>query len=88
MPLDAAAFAKTKAALGVQLAGTLAAACGAHVTASEQALEVLWQGFAFRLVLVLDRWGGATQPCWLRACVRMCILLPEFGAGAGVAAWR
>jgi U3 small nucleolar RNA-associated protein 22 len=55
MPLDAAAFAKTKAALGVQLAGQLAAACGAHVTASEAALEVLWQGFAFRLVLYLDR---------------------------------
>jgi U3 small nucleolar RNA-associated protein 22 len=56
MPSDAAAFAKTKAALGVQLANALAAACGAHATATEEAVEVLWQGFAFKLLLFMDRW--------------------------------
>jgi len=55
MPLNPEAFAKTKAALGVQLASTLASASGAHVTATEEALEVLWQGFAFKLILYLDR---------------------------------
>jgi U3 small nucleolar RNA-associated protein 22 len=55
MPSDAAAFAKTKAALGVQLANAIAAACGAHATATEQAVEVLWQGFAFKLLLFMDR---------------------------------
>lgn len=55
MPLNPEAFAKTKAALGVQLASTLSAASGAHVTATEEALEVLWQGFAFKLILYLDR---------------------------------
>ncbi|WIA14624.1 hypothetical protein OEZ85_003130 [Tetradesmus obliquus] len=55
MPSDAAAFAKTKAALGVQLADALAAACGAHATATEDAVEVLWQGFAFKLLLFMDR---------------------------------
>lgn len=55
MPLHPEAFAKTKAALGVQLASTLSAASGAHVTATEEALEVLWQGFAFKLILYLDR---------------------------------
>lgn len=55
MPSDPEAFAKTKAALGVQLAGALTAACGAAVTATEEALEVLWQGFAFKLLLLLDR---------------------------------
>jgi U3 small nucleolar RNA-associated protein 22 len=55
MPLHLEAFAKTKAALGVQLASTLSAASGAHVTATEEALEVLWQGFAFKLILYLDR---------------------------------
>eukprot|EP00775_Hariotina_reticulata_P010181 gene10181-10341_t len=55
MPSDHAAFAKMKAALGVQLAAALAAACGAKVTATEEALEVLWQGFAFKLLLYLDR---------------------------------
>jgi hypothetical protein len=55
MPLHPEAFAKTKAALGVQLASDLSAASGAHVTATEEALEVLWQGFAFKLILYLDR---------------------------------
>lgn len=56
MPLNPEAFTKTKAALGVQLASALSAAAGAHVTATEEALEVLWQGFAFKLILYLDRW--------------------------------
>lgn len=55
MPLNPEAFAKTKAALGVQLASTLSSASGAHVTATEEALEVLWQGFGFKLILYLDR---------------------------------
>jgi U3 small nucleolar RNA-associated protein 22 len=57
MPSEPASFAKMKAALGVQLAAALSAACGAKVTATEEALEVLWQGFAFKLLLYLDRWA-------------------------------
>lgn len=67
MPSDPVAFTKTKAALGVQLAAALSAACGAHVTATEEALEVLWQGFAFKLLLYMDR------------CV--CVLLCVWGRG-------
>jgi U3 small nucleolar RNA-associated protein 22 len=55
MPLNPEAYAKTKAALGVQLSSALSAASGAFVTATEEALEVLWQGFAFKLILYLDR---------------------------------
>lgn len=55
MPSDPVAFAKTKAALGVQLASALTSACGAAVTATEEFLEVLWQGYAFRLLLFMDR---------------------------------
>lgn len=55
MPSDPVAFAKTKAALGVQVASALTAACGAAVTATEEALEVLWQGYAFKLLLFMDR---------------------------------
>jgi U3 small nucleolar RNA-associated protein 22 len=62
-----------KASLGVQLANALAAACGAHATATEEAVEVLWQGFAFKLLLFMDRWvvvlaaaGGGS--CMVRCC--------------------
>ncbi|KAG2441964.1 hypothetical protein HYH02_009758 [Chlamydomonas schloesseri] len=54
-PDDAAAFRKMKAALGLQLASTLSASYGHHVSASEEAVDVLLDGFAFRLVLYSGR---------------------------------
>jgi len=50
------AFAKTKAALSLQLAAALEASLpGAHTSASEAALDVLLEGFAFRLTLYSGR---------------------------------
>ncbi|KAG2440710.1 hypothetical protein HXX76_003567 [Chlamydomonas incerta] len=54
-PDDAAAFRKMKAALGLQLAGALSSSYGHHVSASEEAVDVLLDGFAFRLVLYSGR---------------------------------
>jgi hypothetical protein len=47
-PEDPAAFAKAKAALGLQLAGALEAGCGYRTVASEECVDVLTEGFAFR----------------------------------------
>eukprot|EP00198_Chlamydomonas_reinhardtii_P001268 XP_001690603.1 predicted protein [Chlamydomonas reinhardtii] len=54
-PDDATAFRKMKAALGLQLASSLSSSYGHHVSASEEAVDVLLDGFAFRLVLYSGR---------------------------------
>ena len=54
-PDDIAAYYKTKAALGIQLANALTSACGARVDATEECLDVFWEGFVFRLLLFSDR---------------------------------
>ncbi|GFR51741.1 hypothetical protein Agub_g14187 [Astrephomene gubernaculifera] len=54
-PDDPVAFRKMKAALGLQLAASLASSYGHHVSASEEAVDVLLDGFAFRLVLYSGR---------------------------------
>ncbi|GLC36668.1 hypothetical protein PLESTM_000487400 [Pleodorina starrii] len=54
-PDDPTAFRKMKAALGLQLAGALASSYSHHVVASEESLDVLLDGFAFRLVLYSGR---------------------------------
>lgn len=50
-PADEAAFRKTKAALGCQLAEALGSSFGASASASEECVDVLSDGFAFRLFL-------------------------------------
>lgn len=50
-PAEEAAFRKTKAALGCQLAEALASSFGAAASASEDCIDVLSDGFAFRLFL-------------------------------------
>ncbi|KAG1665156.1 hypothetical protein FOA52_005537 [Chlamydomonas sp. UWO 241] len=49
-PDDPVAFAKTKAALSVQLAAALEAGCGLNAVCSEECVDVLVDGFAFRLL--------------------------------------
>lgn len=44
-----------KAALGVQLAAALASGYGLHASAAEECVDVLADGFAFRLVLYSGR---------------------------------
>ncbi len=44
-----------KAALGLQLASALESTYGVRVMGSEACLDVLAEGFAFRLLLVSDR---------------------------------
>ncbi|GLI63249.1 hypothetical protein VaNZ11_006146 [Volvox africanus] len=54
-PDDPAAFRKMKAALGIQLSNALSLSYGHHVVTSEEAVDVLMDGFAFRLVLYSGR---------------------------------
>lgn len=54
-PDGPAAFAKMKAALGVQLAQKLEESFGIDASASEDYIDVLTDGFAFRLVLHTER---------------------------------
>lgn len=54
-PDDPAAYLKTKAAIGLQLAAALEASYGLQVQGSEACLDVLTEGFAFRLLLATDR---------------------------------
>lgn len=49
------AFLKTKASMGVQLAEALQSSFGLDATATEQYVDVLAEGFAFRLFLWSDR---------------------------------
>ena len=49
-PDDPVAFAKTKAALALQLCGSLESAHGYRTVASEDHVDVLMEGFAFRLL--------------------------------------
>ncbi|GIL78350.1 hypothetical protein Vretimale_7699 [Volvox reticuliferus] len=54
-PEDPLAFRKMKAALGIQLANSLSSSYGHHVVTSEEAIDVLMDGFAFRLILYSGR---------------------------------
>jgi len=65
-PDGPAAFAKMKAALGVQLADTLHSGFGIPASAAEDYVDVLYDGFAFRLVLHTER-DGAMQKMLLTA---------------------
>lgn len=58
-PSDEAAFLKAKAALGCQLAQALAASSGVTASASEACIDVLADGFAFRLLLWSSRCSSA-----------------------------
>ena len=55
-PADEAAFEKTKAALGCQLAEALGSGFGAWASAAEEFVDVLSDGFAFRLFLWSTRY--------------------------------
>jgi U3 small nucleolar RNA-associated protein 22 len=59
-PDDVAAYAKAKAAVGVELAQALRGGFGMDVAAAEGYVDVLTDGFAFRLVLAGER-DGAMQ---------------------------
>lgn len=50
-PAEEAAFRKVKAALGCQLAEALCSSFGMAASASEDCVDVLADGFAFRLFL-------------------------------------
>lgn len=54
-PDGPAAFAKMKAAVGVELAQTLQSGFGIEASASEDYLDILSNGFAFRLILHTER---------------------------------
>ena len=49
------AYAKAKAAMGCQLADELASGFGLHASASEHCIDVLADGFAFRIFLTSER---------------------------------
>ena len=49
------AYAKAKAAMGCQLADELASGFGLHASASEHCIDVLADGFAFRIFLTGER---------------------------------
>ena len=50
-PKDLAAYYKTKAAMGAQLAEELTGSYGLHAAPSEHCVDVFVQGFAFRIFL-------------------------------------
>ena len=50
-PKDLAAYYKTKAAMGAQLAEELTGSYGLHAAPSEHCIDVFVQGFAFRIFL-------------------------------------
>lgn len=54
-PADEAAFRKVKAALGAQLALSLESSAALSVSAAESHIDVLCDGFAFRLYLFCSR---------------------------------
>lgn len=54
-PDGPAAFAKMKAAVGVELAQTLQSGFGIEASASEDYVDILSDGFAFRLILHTER---------------------------------
>lgn len=54
-PDDPTAYLKTKAAIGVQLAKALHTEYGLYAQASEYYIDVLSDGFAFRLLLITER---------------------------------
>ena len=54
-PDDPLAFKKTKAALGLQLGMSLEAAFGHSISATEDYVDVLTEGFAFRLLFHSSR---------------------------------
>lgn len=54
-PAEEAAFRKVKAAIGVQLAAALETSFGFSVSAAESHIDVLCDGFAFRLYLFCNR---------------------------------
>lgn len=56
-PAQEAAFRNTKAALGCQLAEALCSSFGASATASKECVDVLSDGFAFRLFLWSTRYN-------------------------------
>lgn len=57
-PDDPRAHAKAKAAMGCQLAEELASGFGLRAAASEHCVDVLADGFAFRLFLTSERCGA------------------------------
>ena len=55
-PDDLQAYKVTKAAMGVQLADTLQSSHGLHARAGMDCIDILADGFAFRLLLHSSRW--------------------------------
>ena len=60
-PDGPAAFAKMKSALGIELAQTLQSGFGIEASASEEYIDVLTDGFAFRLILNTERDAAMQQ---------------------------
>lgn len=59
-PDDPTAYLKTKAAIGVQLAKALHSKHGLYAQAAEDYIDVLSDGFAFRLLLITERESGGS----------------------------
>ncbi|EFJ46213.1 hypothetical protein VOLCADRAFT_105649 [Volvox carteri f. nagariensis] len=78
-PDDTTAFRKMKASLGLQLASALASSYGHHTIASEEAVDVLLDGFAFRLVL----YSGRDEAMLTRSSVATTTTTGPAGGGAG-----
>lgn len=60
-PDDPEAYRKMKAALSLQLAGALEASLGLASQASEDCLDVMAEGFAFRLLMYSEREAAMLQ---------------------------
>ena len=79
-PDDPLAFSKTKAALGIQLAGSLETGYGHRTVATEEHVDVLMEGFAFRWVLGRG-WDGreeGTPSLCISSLHPTLLLLPSF----------
>lgn len=79
------AYQKTKAAIGCQLAQQLTHALGMEAAAAEDWVDVLAEGFAFRLLLAAER-DAAMQHKWLAMSERR-VGWDGWGRVTGAAGW-
>ena len=75
-PDNPRAYVKAKAAMGCQLADELASGFGLHAHPSEHCIDVLADGFAFRIFLASERYvnGVLLHP----SCSPTLLLLPHW----------
>ena len=71
--------------MGCQLADELASGFGLHASASEHCIDVLADGFAFRIFLTSERCDVSALPLWVSCSVMHLVFMYSFCA-AGLCA--